>query len=61
MAKTPENAAADEQREKFLAALEAKKSKAGHAGQAHEDSGAHGKDHASRSGGKREFRRKAGG
>jgi hypothetical protein len=60
MAKTPENAPADEQREKFLAALEAKKAHT-HSGQSHADGGTQGKDHANRSGGKREFRRKAGG
>jgi hypothetical protein len=54
-------AAPDDQKAKFLAALEAKKSKPGHAGQSHESAGEAGKDHANRSGGKREFRRKSGG
>jgi hypothetical protein len=51
----------DEQRDKFLAALEAKKHKGGHAGTSPEAGGGAVKDHSSRSGGKREFRRKSGG
>ncbi len=56
---TPE---AEEQRAKFKAALDAKKGKPGSGGHANEP-GAGGpvKDHSSRSGGKREFRRKSGG
>jgi len=52
----------EDQRAKFKAALDAKKGKGGSGGQAHEP-GAGGpvKDHSSRSGGKREFRRKSGG
>jgi hypothetical protein len=62
---TPEPAAtdspSDDQKERFRAALEAKKSQGGHAGTSHESGGGSGKDHSSRSGGKREFRRKSGG
>jgi hypothetical protein len=55
---TPEQ---DDQREKFLAALDAKKKKSAE-GQQHLDAGGSGsKGHTSRSGGKREFRRKSGG
>ncbi len=50
----------DDQKDRFKAALEAKKSQGGHAGTAHADGGGSGKDHSSRSGGKREFRRKSG-
>ena len=53
--------AADDQRDKFKAALDAKKAKGGHSGGAHTDGGKTGHDHASREGGKREFRRKSGG
>jgi hypothetical protein len=52
---------ADAQREQFLAALEAKKHKGGHAATSPEAGGGAVKDHSSRSGGKREFRRKSGG
>ena len=55
------DAASDEQKDRFRAALEAKKSQGGHAGTSHESGGGSGKDHSSRSGGKREFRRKSGG
>ena len=53
---------AEDQRAKFKAALDAKKGKSGSGSVAHEP-GAGGpvKDHSSRSGGKREFRRKSGG
>ena len=51
----------DEQQAKFLAALEAKKHKGGHAGSHPDAAGGPVKDHSSRSGGKREFRRKSGG
>ncbi len=53
---------ADDQRAKFKAALDAKKGRPGGGSHAHEP-GAGGpvKDHSSRSGGKREFRRKSGG
>ena len=57
---TPETGSED-QREKFKAALDAKKSKGGHAGTSPEAGGGAVKDHSSRSGGKREFRRKSGG
>ncbi len=50
----------DEQKDRFRAALEAKKSQGGHAGTSHADGGGSGKDHSSRTGGKREFRRKSG-
>jgi hypothetical protein len=53
---------ADDQRAKFKAALDAKKTKSSGGSQAHEPgSGGPVKDHSSRSGGKREFRRKSGG
>jgi Family of unknown function (DUF5302) len=63
MAKSTENtpSAADDQRAKFEAALEAKKHKPGHAGSHPDAAGGPVKDHSSRSGGKREFRRKSGG
>ena len=51
----------DETRAKYEAALEAKKHKSGHGSSAASASGGTGKEHASRSGGKREFRRKSGG
>ena len=51
----------EDQKDRFLAALEAKKSQGGHAGTSHANGGGSGKDHSSRSGGKREFRRKSGG
>jgi hypothetical protein len=51
----------DEQHAKFLAALEAKKHKPGHAASHPDAAGGPVKDHSSRSGGKREFRRKSGG
>lgn len=58
-AQTPDT---DDQRAKFKAALDAKMGKPGGGSHAHEP-GAGGpvKDHSSRSGGKREFRRKSGG
>ena len=59
-AQTPESGSED-QREKFKAALEAKKTMGGHAGTSPEAGGGAVKDHSSRSGGKREFRRKSGG
>ena len=52
---------ADEQRAKFKAALEAKKNKPGHAGSNPDAAGGPVKESSSRSGGKREFRRKSGG
>ena len=63
MAKSNENSPteADEQRAKFKAALEAKKNKPGHAGSNPDSAGGPVKDSSSRSGGKREFRRKSGG
>jgi hypothetical protein len=57
--KNPESESED-QKDRFRAALDAKNSQGGHAGQVHADGGATGKDHSSRSGGKREFRRKSG-
>lgn len=61
MATTPP-APQDDQKDKFKAALEAKKNKPGGGSQAHEPGGGGPvKDHSSRSGGKREFRRKSGG
>ena len=51
----------EDQREKFKAALDAKKAKGGHGGTSPEAGGGAVKDHSSRSGGKREFRRKSGG
>ena len=61
MAKKTESSLPDEERAKFEAALEAKKHKSGH-GSGNSDSGSSAaKEHASRSGGKREFRRKSGG
>lgn len=61
MATTPEKQT-DDQKAAFKAALDAKKSKPGGGTHAHEPgSGGPVKDHSSRSGGKREFRRKSGG
>jgi len=55
---TPES---DPTKEQYKAALEAKKAKGGHSGGSHTE-GTHGPHaHASREGGKREFRRKSGG
>ena len=51
----------DDQRDKFKAALDAKKAKGGHAGSAHGEAGGKAKGHSTREGGKREFRRKSGG
>jgi hypothetical protein len=51
----------DETRAKYEAALEAKKSKSGHGSESHTSGSGSGKEHANRSGGKRAFRRKAGG
>jgi hypothetical protein len=61
-AQSPEPTSADDPtREQFKAALEAKKAKSGHSSGKHAE-GAHGPHtHASREGGKREFRRKSGG
>lgn len=58
MANSPSS---DEQKDKFKAALEAKKAKGGHSGTGAQASGGAGKGHSSREGGKREFRRKSGG
>ena len=59
---TASESESEDQRARFKAALDAKKGKSGGASPAHEP-GAGGpvKDHSSRSGGKREFRRKSGG
>ena len=59
MAKKSESSLPDDERAKFEAALEAKKHKTGH-GSGTSGSGGSTKEHASRSGGKREFRRKSG-
>jgi len=61
MAKNTDSALPDDDREKYKAALEAKKHKTGHGSAAGNSSGGATKEHASRSGGKREFRRKSGG
>jgi hypothetical protein len=61
MAKTSDSALPDDERAKFEAALEAKKHKTGHGSGAQSGSGGAAKEHANRSGGKREFRRKSGG
>jgi hypothetical protein len=58
---TPSTPDEDAAKEKYKAALEAKKHKTGHGSAAPGDSGGPVKEHASRSGGKREFRRKSGG
>ncbi|MCX6460669.1 MAG: DUF5302 domain-containing protein [Actinobacteria bacterium] len=61
---TPSDAdksADDLQKEKFKAALDAKKGKSGHAGESHTSTGSSGHAQPNRSGGKREFRRKSGG
>lgn len=60
-ASTPATPEEDEARQKYLAALEAKKHKSGHGSAAPGTSGGAVKEHANRSGGKREFRRKSGG
>ena len=61
MAKTSGSPLPDDERAKFEAALEAKKHKSGHGSAAANSGGGPTKEHASRSGGKREFRRKSGG
>ena len=61
MAKKTDSALPDDDREKFKAALEAKKHRTGHGSAAAGSGGSSAKEHASRSGGKREFRRKSGG
>lgn len=58
---TPETVDPEDPREKFRLALEAKKAKSGPGGQSTTSGSASTKDHSSRSGGKREFRRKSGG
>ncbi len=58
---TPASAPDDESRDKFLAALEAKKHKSGHGSAGAGNASGAPKEHSSRSGGKREFRRKSGG
>ena len=60
MAKKTESALPDDDREKYKAALEAKKHKSGHGSGTAGGSGGSSKEHAARSGGKREFRRKSG-
>ena len=51
----------EDERAKFLAALEAKKHRTGHGSSGMDASGGPVKEHSSKSGGKREFRRKSGG
>jgi hypothetical protein len=51
----------DETRAKYEAALEAKKHKTGHGSESPTTGSSSSKEHANRSGGKREFRRKSGG
>lgn len=58
--KKPSPSQDDETRAKYEAALEAKKHKSGHGSGAAGSTGGAAKEHASRSGGKREFRRKSG-
>ena len=61
MAQSKPTSEPDPTKEQFKAALDAKKAKGGHAAASHTE-GAHGPHaHASREGGKREFRRKSGG
>jgi len=60
MAKTSGSPLPDDERAKFEAALEAKKHKSGHGSGTAGGSGGSSKEHAARSGGKREFRRKSG-
>ena len=60
-AKKPTEPSDDDQRQKFQAALEAKKGKAPGNPHAQASTGGAAKEHSSRSGGKREFRRKSGG
>jgi hypothetical protein len=64
MTDTPRDAdksADDLQREKFKAALDAKKGKSGHVGGTTGSTGSTGHGQTNRSGGKREFRRRSGG
>ncbi len=64
MATTPPTPSApdpEDERAKFLAALEAKKHRTGHGGSTKDASGGPVREHSSKSGGKREFRRKSGG
>lgn len=58
---SPETPSDDDFREKYKAALEAKKNKSGHGSAAPTSTGSSGSGQANRSGGKREFRRKSGG
>jgi hypothetical protein len=58
---TPAESDPEDDRAKFMAALEAKKHRSGHGGSAKDASGGPVKEHSSKSGGKREFRRKSGG
>jgi hypothetical protein len=60
MAKKSESSLPDDERAKYEAALEAKKHKSGHGSGNSGAGGSSAKEHASRSGGKREFRRKSG-
>jgi hypothetical protein len=61
MAKKSESNLPDDERAKFEAALEAKKHKSGHGSGTSGSGDSSAKEHANRSGGKREFRRKSGG
>jgi hypothetical protein len=58
---TAPDADPDEDRARFLAALEAKKHRSGHGSNSQDASGGPVKEHSGKSGGKREFRRKSGG
>lgn len=55
----PESAT-DESKDKFLAALEAKKGKTGYGSENHATGGGSAKGKSAKAGGKREFRRKSG-
>ena len=57
---TPTTPDPNDPRERFRAALEAKKNKSGHGAASSESGSSSGKDHSNKTGGKREFRRKSG-
>ncbi|MEY4136308.1 MAG: hypothetical protein RL205_436 [Actinomycetota bacterium] len=61
MATTPAAADPNDPRERFKAALDAKKSKGGHRGTEPMTSNGKAKESSSAAGGKKEFRRKSGG
>lgn len=61
MSTTPKpNEASDEAKDKYLAALEAKKHKSGYGSESHANGGGSAKGQSAKAGGKREFRRKSG-